>query len=180
MKRLRKIGHYGSSYIAPLLNGHNLSVIVECMAKKIEKSKLVFDYIACRGVSGLMVASPLAIRLNKGIIVIRKGESCHGCQMEASPHPQRKSNYIILDDFFSSGNTLKEIMKGIDKHWNRGNYTRLSIAGVAFYVQTKKDLVEKSYTHNEPKLKRLSDIIGNVPVITGLTPPSFQDKGNEK
>lgn len=174
MKRLRKIGHLGSSYIAPLLNGHNLSVIVEHMTKKIEKAKLDFDYIACRGVSGLMVASPLAIRLNKGIIVIRKGESCHGCQMEASPQPKTNSHYIILDDFFSSGNTLKEIMKGIDKYWNNdGRKARLHIAGVAFYVQTKKDLAAKSYCHDIPGLKRLSDIIGNIPVITGLTAPGF-------
>lgn len=69
-----------------------------------------FDTIAFRGMSGAMVAPMVAMRLNKGITIIRKqGERSHA--PEITGIWENGKRYIILDDFISSGNTVLSIKK---------------------------------------------------------------------
>lgn len=71
-----------------------------------------FDSIAFRGMSGALIGPPVALRMNKDMIMVRKeSDDTH------SPFPvEGRSNinkYVILDDFASSGNTVRQIRKAI-------------------------------------------------------------------
>jgi adenine/guanine phosphoribosyltransferase-like PRPP-binding protein len=67
-----------------------------------------FDSIAVRGVSGLMVGSPVALRLGKPLAVARKeSEVAHASGVCNADLAGRR--YIIIDDFVSSGATVNAI-----------------------------------------------------------------------
>ena len=71
-----------------------------------------FDTIAFRGMSGALVAPIVARDLKKEIILVRKtGEDNHsGYSLEG--HVGAKK-YVILDDFVSTGRTVREIIKQV-------------------------------------------------------------------
>ncbi len=76
-----------------------------------------FDTIAFRGMSGALPAIPLALRLKKEFIFVRKdfevGTGSHSYrQVEGHKTVER---YVIVDDCISSGKTCKEIVKHIHK-----------------------------------------------------------------
>lgn len=86
--------------------------------KAVRKLKLVmrshpFTAIAFRGVSGALFAPSIADKLKVGLIAIRKEtENCHSsCLIEGLTNV----NYIIVDDFISSGRTIREIVGKIQE-----------------------------------------------------------------
>ena len=67
-----------------------------------------FDSIAVRGVSGLIVGSPVALHLGKPLVVARKpSEIAHSSGVSNDRHAGK--HYVILDDFVSTGATVNEI-----------------------------------------------------------------------
>jgi len=67
---------------------------------------LDFKTIVCTGQSGIVPASVLAWKLNKGLVIIRKvDEPSHGLEMEG----KLVAPYIWLDDFPDSGATLARL-----------------------------------------------------------------------
>lgn len=86
--------------------------------KAVRELKLVmrshpFTAIAFRGVSGALFAPSIADKLKVGLIAIRKEtENCHSsCLIEGLTNVE----YIIVDDFISSGDTVKTIVNTIKK-----------------------------------------------------------------
>ena len=70
-----------------------------------------FDAIAFRGLSGALFAPAVAILMNKTLLAVRKGEKCHsGREVEGDYNARR---YVIIDDFVSSGTTVREIIEKI-------------------------------------------------------------------
>ncbi len=89
--------------------GNYLRIIEETI-EQLRPHVNEFDTIAFRGMSGAMVAPMVAMRLNKGITIIRKGtENSHA--PEVTGIFEKGLKYIILDDFISSGNTVLAIKK---------------------------------------------------------------------
>lgn len=80
------------------------------MAKEINKCDIKFGAIACRGVSGMVIAPALAIELKKDLIICRKEDAHSRSAIEG----RMWSNYIIVDDFIESGRTVIDIMRAID------------------------------------------------------------------
>lgn len=70
-----------------------------------------FDAIAFRGLSGALFAPILAMRLNKTLLAVRKGEDSHSSQMVEGDFGAKR--YIIVDDFIAGGSTVYNIMKEI-------------------------------------------------------------------
>ena len=81
------------------------------MAQAILK-KYDFDAIAFRGLSGALIAIPMAHALDKTMIAVRKkGENNHsGAGVEGDWVARR---YVIMDDMISTGNTVRTIMRAI-------------------------------------------------------------------
>lgn len=95
----------------------DLRPIVNQAIKTLRKHRDEFDIIAVRGVSGITVGSPVALMLDKQLVVIRKpDESSHSAGMPAgigynsdgTPH-----RYIFLDDFIASGATRNAVKQDI-------------------------------------------------------------------
>jgi len=102
----QKYRHCG--YLSKALESIELAV-TDC-EKGLEG--IEFDTIAFRGMSGALVAPIVARDLKKEIILVRKtGEDNHsGYSLEG--HIGAKK-YVILDDFISTGKTVREIIKQV-------------------------------------------------------------------
>lgn len=105
--------------------------------------------IACRGTSGILIATRLCAKLNNGssILFFRKEhEKTHGSQ------PYRNwgdKPIVIVDDVCSSGRTLIEIVKEIGR-MSGGHYTLeyvevISVAGLTKDFLPLKDLPNLKY-----------------------------------
>lgn len=77
-------------------------------------SKIKFDAIAYTGASGSLIAPALAFRMNRGLILVRKEKNTHsGSKVEGHIDVER---YIIVDDFVTSGKTVKRIAREVKAH----------------------------------------------------------------
>jgi adenine/guanine phosphoribosyltransferase-like PRPP-binding protein len=99
----------------------------------IKARSLEFDAIACRGLSCLLIAPIVAMRLNKTLIIIRKGEKTHSTRVLEGDHGAKQ--YLILDDFIDSGDTVREIGKVI----HAVNSTAKCIGFIAYKRLSFKD-----------------------------------------
>ena len=83
--------------------------------RRIKKSGVEFDAIACRGTSGLAIAPIICYKLNKQLIIVRKpkeDESSHTSE-KVEGLPKEGVKYIVVDDLISSGNTMRAIIDTI-------------------------------------------------------------------
>jgi len=89
--------------------------IAQAVPKAVEQlSHYDFDAIACRGVSGLLIAPILAYLMHKTLIVVRKSTAdTHANQMIEGDLGARR--YVIVDDFVSMGTTVRAIVDEIQK-----------------------------------------------------------------
>lgn len=99
-----------------------------------------FDTIAVRGISGVLLGSPLAIKLNKNLCVIRKSDGSHSSNnLESGLSCQGR--YLIVDDFIETGSTVKAIVNGIkeDDTYNLdiGTDRRSTCVGAYLYRHDK-------------------------------------------
>jgi adenine/guanine phosphoribosyltransferase-like PRPP-binding protein len=100
-----------ASHLTPMLDPERAKFTVKQVIKMIKARGLKFDAIACRGVSGLLIAPIVAMRLGKFLIVVRKGEKTHSCYEVEGDHGAQR--YVILDDFIDAGDTVKAITSKI-------------------------------------------------------------------
>lgn len=86
-----------------------------------------FDTIACRGLSGMVVAPTVAYLLDKQVLVVRKSVADNHSRswVESSGEPRR---YIIIDDFVFDGHTVKAIADRVAER-----YPAAKCAGVYCY-----------------------------------------------
>jgi adenine/guanine phosphoribosyltransferase-like PRPP-binding protein len=73
-----------------------------------------FEAIAFSGNSGALLAAPLALALDKGLILVRKPDTeCHSdYKVEGL---KEASTYIIVDDFVASGSTVEFIRRRVEE-----------------------------------------------------------------
>lgn len=91
------------------------------LAEKI-LSDIEFDIIVVRGVSGLLWGTPLAIKMRKGLCVVRKEESTHSCYGVEGIVPEQGDKYIVVDDLIDTGDTIQKIIDSIDSGKFMGAY----------------------------------------------------------
>jgi len=88
-----------------------------------------FDAIAFTGMSGAAMAFPLAIKLEKDLIMVRKPSSSSHSDYDVEGQNQSK-NYIIVDDFPETGATKKRIIAAVEK------FCGATYVGVYFYSRS--------------------------------------------
>ena len=98
-------------YSAEFLTPAKLRRAVQRCLRVIRKRKLKFDAIAFRGLSGAVVAPMVALALKKTMIAVRKSHS-HGVKVCGDLGAQ---SYLIIDDFISSGETVRKIVTSIER-----------------------------------------------------------------
>lgn len=104
---------YQISYLDCALMKHKLKANVTKAAHDLKKQGFDFESIAFRGMSGAVLASPIALALDKTLILVRKGENTHSQYAVEGDLSGQK--YIIVDDFISTGETVRTIIKEIFK-----------------------------------------------------------------
>ncbi len=109
-----------ASYLRRLYDGVDLRKTVEWCARKLETLKAPdgsLPTIVHRGNSGAAVAWPLVMVTGATSVVVNKpGVKRHGDEVEG--HYLRageRMRFVFLDDFISSGGTLKEVCAGLWK-----------------------------------------------------------------
>lgn len=91
-----------------------LKNIVEKSARFLQERELDFETIAVQGVSGLIVGSPLAMALDKKIMVIRKqGDKTHCLDVMGFGKNQK---ILMVDDCVETGTTLINMVTKIKSH----------------------------------------------------------------
>jgi hypoxanthine phosphoribosyltransferase len=120
-----------SSYLYHSLDINNLSKIVTDAKKYLRKKMFRKHYaIAFRGMSGAMIAPILCRDLKKSPILIRK-ESSHS-SYTVEHWLQKSTEYIIIDDFVNTGETIKTIIREI-KEENKLGINKLALSGIYLY-----------------------------------------------
>jgi adenine/guanine phosphoribosyltransferase-like PRPP-binding protein len=107
-----------SSYLENLIRVKKLKLTVDNCQKAL--SRHVFDAIAFRGLSGSLIAVPLALAMGKEIIAVRKDSDFFaGADKTHSYHHvegyKACKRYVIVDDLISSGRTANMIVAAIKK-----------------------------------------------------------------
>ena len=104
-----------SSYLSRALDVKQQKKMLRHISKFLRTRINEFDAIAIRGMSGALVGSIIAARLNKPLIVVRKQDGNHsGRRVEGIKNAK---DYIILDDLISTGDTA-DIIKDEVKNFN--------------------------------------------------------------
>ena len=88
------------------------------------RKRVNFDAIAFRGMSGAILAPILADRLNVKLLVVRKEEEkTHSdFYVEGSDTPEK---YVIVDDFVSSGDTIRITVRDIADNFPQAKFVGL-------------------------------------------------------
>jgi adenine/guanine phosphoribosyltransferase-like PRPP-binding protein len=88
-------------------------IVAKCV-RLLEKSGLEFTTIAFRGLSGALIAPAIALEMDKTLLAVRKQKTDHGSYPVEGDHNAK--NYVIVDDFIATGNTVDTIMEKIAEH----------------------------------------------------------------
>lgn len=104
---------YQVSYLECALVRKKLKANVKKAAHDLKKQGFEFESIAFRGMSGAVLASPIALALDKTLILVRKGENTHSTYAVEGDLSGQK--YIIVDDFISTGETVRITIQEIFK-----------------------------------------------------------------
>lgn len=97
-----------TDYLGQLLNPTSLK---EAIKDAVEALKDIdFDSFAVTGYSGTVFGGALALKMGKGLFLVRKTtENCHSSYSVEGD--DRYKRYIFLDDLISSGDTLRTVVK---------------------------------------------------------------------
>lgn len=100
-----------ATYMRRILDLHMRRAAVYNAIGLLRKHRGEFDCIAFRGMSGALLAAPVASALGKNLILVRKDEKRHS--MYRVEGVRSKTRYIIVDDFVSTGDTVRAIIEAI-------------------------------------------------------------------
>ena len=100
------------SYLKPILDIDNFPNVVEHLGHQISKDYKdgKFDALIVTGLSGVILASAISYQYRIPLIVVRKGESTHSSLQVEGYNPNKHFRVAFLDDFISSGKTLKRVL----------------------------------------------------------------------
>lgn len=99
--------HQCASWMRKAISRESCDTALELAAHRLKNVQ--FDTVVFTGVSGAIFAPVLAHKLGKEIVVVRKTMDTHSDNtIEGYRHV---SKYIIVDDFVSTGATVKYLIK---------------------------------------------------------------------
>jgi orotate phosphoribosyltransferase len=136
------------------------------MTEEIKKLQIndEVDAIACRGLSGLMVAGPLSLRTRLPVIAVRreKEQDAHSYDVMANTHNGKIGKYrsfVIVDDLISTGKTICHIIKEI--HKSRISESVLPKC-ILLYEDDKTEFMLKKWVMDAVEFPELSRLVGTV------------------
>ena len=135
------------------LNGHQLSTKAASVCKFLRDKEIMYTHVLCRGHSGVTMASVIAARAKKSLIILRKdGESSHGSLIEHNCDESIQQSCVFVDDLIDTGATLKAVVKALGN-----SILQVKLEAVIFYNQSMQDAAEH-------KKVLVNMIMGDIPV----------------
>ena len=93
----------------------DLPLTVRQATEDLRPHRKDFDSVVVTGVSGLVVGAPVALRLRKPLVIIRKkGDDSHSGKHENIKHIGKRA--LFLDDFVSGGHTELRVRDAVAAH----------------------------------------------------------------
>jgi len=139
---IEKLGHvphyYGALYLERFTNPEKLAARIDMAVRALRGHK--FDCIAFTGMSGMLIGPPVALRLGKTFLMVRKDAYASHSTLEVEGD-YAAHRYIILDDFTESGNTIRRIREAIAVHSPDAKY--VGFLGVAHITEGRLAVAEK-------------------------------------
>lgn len=100
-----------SSYLHKALNVKKRSVVIDKIVKKLINENKSYA-IACCGMSGMLIGPEVANRLKWPVWIVRKAKEKSHSYLSVEGDISVK-DYIIIDDFIDTGETIKYINRKI-------------------------------------------------------------------
>lgn len=89
----------------------DLAEIVAAAVGSIRPVCNAFDYIAVTGMSGVMVGAPIAVQIDKPIVLVRKdSDKSHSSRAISG---DARGKYLFVDDFISTGATVRRLIDAL-------------------------------------------------------------------
>jgi adenine/guanine phosphoribosyltransferase-like PRPP-binding protein len=127
--------YYSSEY----LTGRRIKRIVNRASTILKKQKVRFDTIAVRGHSGMLIGPPLAMEMNKSLMMVRKPKDSSHSSSKVEGWGSRQK-ILIVDDFISSGSTMHSIYEEVHRYCDTPKVVGiLTYSGDKFEAFTMKD-----------------------------------------
>ncbi len=144
-----------SAYFHAGLETNSRKVVVEEAVSRLANYE--FDSIICRGRSGLCIAAIVAYLMNKTLVIVNKNGHSPHCNESVSYHDSPRVA-IILDDFVSSGTTVRECYIETSR-----KIPNIKIVGIYLYKDTSKKpetIIQPHPKISMPHLNRLAKMGG--------------------
>ena len=123
-----------SSYMDEIYRVDQHAKIMRKLTRSLSRRR--FDAIAFTGTSGAAVAYPLSLRLKKPLICVRK-EKAHSDRKVEGAYGAK--NYIIVDDFISSGRSNDRIRRAVKAAYTQAKYPEPKCVGIYLYREELAD-----------------------------------------
>ncbi len=125
-----------SWYLENIFNPGTHKETVDCIVEKVKKLKTIYDFdsIAFTGTSGSGVAFTVSYLTQVPLIHIRKSLGHSNHKYEGVYNAKK---YLILDDCIETGNTIRRIIREIEKYYRADGYTTFvpEVVGILLYRQ---------------------------------------------
>ena len=103
-------GHYSQTLDTPKRLKRICNRTIRNLKKAIASGSVPdFDAVACTGVSGMLIAPSIAMRLGVQLIVVRKTLGATHATELAEGEPIRSYRYLLVDDFSCTGATIRNV-----------------------------------------------------------------------
>lgn len=153
-----------------IYNGHDgylddIAKTVSVATERLRPFRKHFQVIAVSGMSGVLVGSPVAIRLRRELVVIRKPSDSDNHSSEDIINGQAvkvSTPYLFLDDFISLGSTFNRVRERMEYSED----TRAVYAGSYLYAQHTLSLAEE---REEPPRIELSPSIFSAVMLSPMS-----------
>jgi hypothetical protein len=120
-----------SFYLERALNPVTREKILRKISRLLRPHIDEFDSIAFQGFSGALIAPVVATRLKKHCLIVRKNRNSSHAISDVEGY---FGNYVIIDDLWASGDTLRNIKKKIDEQCNKKwSLKNAKLQGVILY-----------------------------------------------
>lgn len=142
IKRLVPYGGYGWAGMSPALVAMKLKKAGDNFGRFIKTTPV--EAIAFTGSSGAAIGFYLATRFKLPCIYVRKGgEQSHGFPIECNATGETH-NYMIADDFISSGATVRRVVRKIERQAVEAGASVPTCVGIICFTD---DQIESDFTY---------------------------------
>lgn len=104
---------------------------IKLISRKLKQANIQFDTIVYTGISGALIAIPLAVSMEKKLCAVRKENSHSPYSLEG----ELGRRILIIDDQIDSGGTLRKIVNAVNESNKYRGRPAITIAAFFTYKQ---------------------------------------------